>query len=191
MSKFFLFPVVIFLIVGCSQSPEISFETLKQKGLESGVRNDTIFLDYTLRMTVDEMRDKTLDLIKSKKLKTDGKELIYTIERPKKSNLEFIVGADFYQEKLYELTLTPRMGALDHSKLVYLEMYELVKNYNNYRDNSIVDLKENVFNVVDGNRLVSLKMLSGVPQILYQDTKFYSELKKDKLKEFQDSKKDF
>lgn len=147
-------------------------------------RIDTIFLGYTFDMSKTEYDKHTLKLIKEKSL-TKNKEYDFKIpEYP----MRCIIDKNFYQDKLYTLTLKiqPYTGDSPHNTQdYYTKILEIFgKKYNFTQENFAT------YNHEESNLKIQIITFQGFILIEYTDQPVYKRVKKinDSLQNETDSK---
>lgn len=138
----------------------------------SGIKNDTLLLEYRFGMSLKEFTAHTANLALSKKIEwNQNNELVYLISTSKYSQpIPSIIKARFKSDTLYALELTLKDSYYNAestiSDLYYLYKikYGLPANYNikYYPKNSHV--------WVDGNRQIKIYAVENRPTILYIDS---------------------
>lgn len=101
--KLITYSIILALATSCSpyedSNNEHKYNTLVEKELLSGMRNDTIILGYRFGMTENQIEYHTNKLIKNKKVRKESGDLIFDLNIEEK-NIPFSYRTGTYENKL-------------------------------------------------------------------------------------------
>ena len=199
MTKKITFIVLtLILVFGCNQAEkyekelEIAFEKKIESELNSGIRNDTIFLGYTLGMNKKEFSKKTNELRKEKKLYVNNEStLAYKMtidDNAFGKDLEATFSPEYYNEKLFKLGVSVKSTIHSTPKLTQLQLVKLFNDkygYYDHSEKSILETTENYY-WIDGNRQIEVVCGFNDARIFYTD--LLAEKESDTNKELEQEK---
>ena len=193
--KFYLLIFLITIITLTSCSKKQHYESLVERELASGVRNDTLFLGLTLGMTSESFYKKCWDLNKQGLIRQGSGNTSVAYEM--KEELKFIADVNFYpsffEDKIYEMPVqfkykawapwNKQMGA-DSLQVDILSLFE------SWYGNGFFEIspseRKKAYVKVDGNRRISIykdPIDDGTVWALYTDLSKEDDVKALKIKE--------
>jgi len=199
MTKKITFIVLtLILVFGCNQAEkyekelEIAFEKKIESELNSGIRNDTIFLGYTLGMNKKEFSKKTNELRKEKKLYVNNEStLAYKMtidDNAFGKDLEATFSPEYYNEKLFKLGVSVKPTKYSSPELTQLQLVRLFNDkyglYDHF-EKSILETTNNYY-WIDGNRQIEVVCGFNDARIFYTD--LLAEKESDTNKELEQEK---
>ena len=175
------------LLIACSEQKsrwKIIEEKEKQE-LNSGIKNDTIFLDFAFGMTEDQVNKKLSQLLESGKISAPNKsyEYKFTFDYPKEAIATF--RTEYFNGKLYEFTLKIDADDQTEAEIIQLKLVSLyMQKYGSpIKVPSVLNETESDYLFINGNRQIEICYpLYGTVFIDYTDLTIKNE------KQFQDEK---
>jgi len=170
-----------FTILGCDierqkqEKANKAFGLKIEQELNSGIRNDTIFLGYWFGMTENQFISWTKKLIKEKKLyQNDRRQVAYKMTLDDNNFLataQAVFSPEYFDGRLYKLNIS--IDPIDHSvpELTQLQLVRVYKNRYGFCDhikNSIFD-DSNDYIWIDGNRQIEITKGISDARIFYTD----------------------
>ena len=179
--KITLIILTLVLLISCNQAEkkakekEIAFDKKIESELNSGIRNDTIFLGYTFGMSEKEFNKKTSDLRKENKLYVnDSRTLAYKMtidDNALGQDLEATLSPEYYNEKLFKLGVSVKSTKYNTPELTQLQLVRLFNDKYGFYDHSEKSILETTNNYywIDGNRQIEVVCGFDDARIFYTD----------------------
>ena len=179
--KITLIILTLVLLISCNQAEkkakekEIAFDKKIESELNSGIRNDTIFLGYTFGMSEKEFNKKTSDLRKENKLYVnDSRTLAYKMtidDNALGQDLEATFSPEYYNEKLFKLGVSVKSTKYNTPELTQLQLVRLFNDKYGFYDHSEKSILETTNNYywIDGNRQIEVVCGFDDARIFYTD----------------------
>ncbi|MBU1298082.1 MAG: hypothetical protein KJ963_06860 [Bacteroidetes bacterium] len=199
MNKVIIFLLFIFLIAGCNKKYEEdetekaqeAYDKKVQEELNSGIRNDTIFLGYTFGMTKNQAEKKTKELYKQHILYiNDDNYYAYEMSLEKDDKAEATFAPSYFKNRLNALTVDVKPKGY-FARLLYnpgLLQITLVNLYVEKYGYSYIKQEgafDNDYIFIQGNREIKVIQTIKNVRIFYTDLSIQNEVKK-----FQDEESD-
>ncbi|WP_258100813.1 hypothetical protein [Marinoscillum pacificum] len=168
-----------------------AFELKVEQEINSGIRNDTIFLGYRFGMSEKEFISWTKKLIRDKKLyENENRQVAYKMTLDDNNFLataEAVFSPEYFEGKLYKLNIS--VEPTDHT-VIALTQIQLVKIFSDkygfydHTENSVIDdSKDYIW--IDGNRQIEIIKGFSDARIFYTD--LTAERSLNQLKEIEQS----
>lgn len=177
IKKLYITILILILCFSCTEHKEkgTNFEKKLETEINSGIRNDTIFLGYTFGMSKKEFAQKTKNLRKEGKLYVNKSDMLaykMTIaENDFGKDVEATYSPDFYQDKLFELGVSVKSTKYNTPELTQLQLVNLFTNkYGSYdhKEESVLEDYDNYI-WIDGNRHIKIAVGFTDARIFYTD----------------------
>jgi len=179
MRKIFNIILAFTICISCNEQKakekEVDFENRIETEINSGIRNDTIFVGYVFGMSKREFAQKTKDLQKEGKLfVNESNTLAYKMtiaENDFGKDLEATYSPEFYNEKLFELGVSVKSTKYSTPELTQLQLVNLFTGkYGSYdhKEKSVLDDYDNYI-WIDGNRHIKIAAGFNDARIFYTD----------------------
>jgi len=198
MNRVAIFFLLIFIIISCgkkdNEDQKAEYDKKVQEEMNSGVRNDTIFLGYTFVMTMKQFEKKTKELYKQGVLYlNEDNQYAHKmfLEKVLLENVEATFGPTYFENKLYKLTIAVKeKGEYTNTPstpaLIQITLKKLFSEKYGYGDwiyqKGLLEDEENYI-LIQGNREIEIIEAIGEARIFYTDLiaeKEYEKIEKEK-----------
>lgn len=186
--KVFLCIIIILVINGCNKKNESN--EIKDKRLQevnSGIKNDTLFLGYTFGMTKDQFDKRTRELYKKGTLYlNDEKYYAYEMNLDKGvlGKAEAIYTPTFFENKLYKLTVYVKgKGNLASCtspaliQIMLVTLYAQKYGYGFIKEKGALKNEDN-YVLIQGNREIKIIVAIDDARVFYTDLPVEKEYEK-------------
>jgi len=178
MKRIIVFLLFTFIVIGCEEKNDGYDEYNKKvtEELNSGVRNDNIFLGYTFGMTKGQFEKKTRELYKQKILYlNEYGNYAYKmfLEKVVAENLEATFEPTYFQNKLFKLTVAVKdKGKLADSssplliQVLLRSLFSKKYGYDWIEQKGLLGDQKNYI-LIQGNREIEIIEGIGEARIIY------------------------
>jgi len=180
MKRIIVFLLFTFIVIGCEEKND-SYDEYNKKvteELNSGVRNDNIFLGYTFGMTKNQFEKKTRELYKQKILYlNENGNYAYKmfLEKVVAENLEATFEPTYFQNKLFKLTVAVKDKSefADSSSPLLIQvllrsLFSKKYGYGWIEQKGLLGDQKNYI-LIQGNREIEIIEAIGEARIFYTD----------------------
>ena len=199
MKNYLMTTVILMIFIGCQNQKKDSHDIIREKvetELATGVRNDTIFLDFRFGMDRNEVSEQLGKLVNENRLTINRPNYEYFFDFgeskiPRKAKANFNI--EYFDDKLYRLILFVTSDELIsapgiiqlHLASIFSEKY----GYNYLRRPSIIDDRD-AFVWIHGNRKIEIIAGFDDARVFYTDLIALKEKEKhDELKSAESKEK--